>query len=1393
MKRILFVCYLVLLSLTIWSQNQVEKYRFVNIKESISQIGVQTIIQDHYGFIWLGTSGAGLNKFDGTEYKIYKFKPNDPTSLSNNTINCSYLDSKNRLWFGTDDGLNLYDYKNDCFKRILLSEFKRNKVKVLVKSLIGDNRGSLFIGTLELGLFKLDLNTFKVEKISFQETNLPTTVSINALKVDSKGKVYAGTDKGLKEFDAKTNTLRRSIFKNKDGFKSINEPVQCLLIESDNIWIGTVSTGLFKIKRNDNSKNHLFEISHFQISPNRLLSIITLPDKTVMCGTENDGLFHIDANGQILNHYLSSKSERKNILCNSIWYLFLDRNERIWIGYYNEGIGIYDKLYDKFDNLECLPGIANSLQISSVTSIVKDHLNRFWIAMDGGGIDVFEPKSGHYTHISSTENKVFSGLTNNYVEALFIDSKQNIWAGTWNGGLYFLKNGDKKFINFTVKNTGGGLISNNIISIAEDLDGIMWCASRDKGLHSYNPETGKFTNHRSAPFLKHRISESYVSKVLVDKKGNLWVATRNIGLFKIKKLAGNTFSIVSMANKMSKEFKNYAKTEDILSLYEGEDGSIWIGTKGAGLCKYSGKTDSFNWYNKADGLEADNIVGIIGDLEGNIWLSSNSGIARLNVKTNTITSYTKNDGLLSNDFNRNATFRDEKGIIYFGGYSGLDYFNPSNIMVNNVLPSLYLTGFKLFNKTVTTNQEGSPLKSVIGETRNITLNNSQSVFTIEYTGINYTRPEKNQYAYYLEGLEKSWNYVGRSKSATYTNLGQGDYIFKLKSANSDGKWNKEILELKITVLPPWWKSNLAWFSYVVLFFLGIYYINKIMLIRLSKKEEIALEQSRKLQEKALNEKKFQFFTNISHELRTPLALIKNPIEDIIRDDSLNLPIRTKEKLTIIHKNTNRLYRLLNELLDFRKLESNKVKVKAVKLNLLDFIKDIVIHFREELSIKGIEFDLDSDVTDVSIWSDAGMLEKIIFNILSNAIKVTPNGGAININLQSTDKLFHLPLVSKTEGVKAVEIIISDTGPGIEKGELGKIFERFYQVENLNKSYYGGTGIGLELVRDFVRLHKGEIEVDSKVGEGTSFTIILPIGKSHFDDDEIFLDSVEVQVKNEQAIINLEIDVEKEKVEEIIVIDDNLHKYTLLIVEDNYEFRDYLKNELENEYKVLVANNGKRGMDLVNEFLPDIILTDVMMPEMDGFDFCEKIKGDLRTSHIPLLMLTAKTEIEDRIDGIEMGADAYMAKPFDMRLLRLRLSQLITSRQLIFNKYFSLISEVPEGGKTLSLDKEFIEKVLNYIKENINNPDLNIELLATQVKLSRSQFYRKIKVLTNQTANEFLRNVRLQKAKQILENENLSISDVCYKTGFSSPSYFTKCFKSYFEMLPTDVKIKKNEL
>ncbi|MDP5081766.1 MAG: ATP-binding protein [Winogradskyella sp.] len=1380
-----FIGYLFIGSNSAWSQESEEKYHFVNIKEIVSKIGVNTIIQDQYDFIWMGTNGGGINRFDGINYISYKNSLNDSTSLSNNTVLCSYKDQNNRLWFGTDKGLNLYNRENNQFIRISLSEFKEDKTNVSVRSLMGDGKGSLFVGTFKLGLFKIDLANLKIEKILSQEPNKYTPITINSLQSDSNGKIYAGTDLGLKEFDSKTNSLKFSKFKTEKGLEVIKDNIMYLLLKNNNLWMGTMSTGLFKINNVKSEKNKLTKINHFSVSKNRVLSIISLPDETLMCGIENGGLIHINKEGGLINHYLSNKTDAKGILGNSIWSMFLDNNERIWIGYHNAGVAIYDKFNDKFKDLESLHNNSNSLQMGSVTSIVKNQFGNFWIGLDGGGIDVFDPELNQFTHINSSENKVFSGLTNDYIESIFIDSKQNIWAGSWGNGLYLLKKGSKKFINFTTENTKGGLSSDQILSISEGLDGTIWFASWGKGLHSYNPDTNKFVHHKSEPFIEKGISESFSRKVLVDRKGNLWFTTINKGLFKIKKLKDGSFSIISMASRMAKEFNNYATANHILSLCEGTDDSIWIGTRGAGLCKYDANTDNFTWYNKLNGLEAINISGIVEDLKGDIWLSTHSGLTKFDLTTNSFNRFTENDGLLSNDFNTNAAFIDLQGNIYFGNYFGIDYFNPSNISVNTILPSLYLTDFKLFNQTVFPNEKDAPLTNVIGETKNITLNHNQSVFTIEYTGVSYTRPELNQYAYYLEGLEESWNYVGNLKSATYTNLEHGKYTFKLKVANSDGIWTNTPLTLKITVLPPWWKTDQALFFYIVLLLLVLYLLNRMAQIRLNKKQAITLEQNMLLQEKALNEKKFQFFTNISHEFRTPLTLIMNPINDIIRDDSLTLPERIKEKHNIIYKNTDRLYRLINELLDFRKLELNKTRISARKLNLVDFAKNILGYFKEEAITNNIDLNLDADLMDIALWGDEKMLEKIIFNILSNAIKTTPKGGTINVDLQSTDKLYILPLVSETEPIKVVEIIISDTGAGIGKEEVEKIFERFYQAENLNKGYYGGTGIGLEVVREFVNLHRGKIEVESEIGKGSKFKIILPAGKSHFNESEIATEKIDQEFKNEQ-FTPTNYPIEKEKNSDK---NQNSAKYTLLIVEDNAELRNYLKNEIGNEYKVLTAENGKKGLEIAKESLPDIIVTDVIMPEMNGFEFCEKIKTDISTSHIPLLMLTAKTKIDDRMEGIELGADAYMVKPFDMRLLRLRLSQLITSRQLIFNKYFSLITDIPENIKTTSLDKEFIEKVLNYINDNIDNPDLNVETLASQLNLSRSQFYRKIKALTKQTANEFLRNIRLQKAKQIIEKGNTNISEVCYKVGFSSPSYFSKCFKNYFGLLPSEIESK----
>lgn len=1388
-KRLLHFSFgiLCLASGHLWSQDSFVEYNFVNIKEGVSKAAASTIIQDHYGFIWIGTNGSGLHRYDGIHYTSYKHELNDSTSLSSSLIYCSYLDKKNRLWIGAENGLNLYNRKLDRFKRIALVDRSKDLAidNISVASLTEDDLGNLFVGTYERGLFKLDPISFTVEHIpSYRNGKEETLLNINHLKTTKDGKVYAGTSYGLEEYDPNTNMLRPSSFITDQGSKSIKDPVKSLLTDDkNNLWIGSMSNGVYKVDSPAESERNLFKISHYPVSNKRILSMISLSDNSVMCGTENDGLIHLNSQGQPIKNYLFNKTDENSIRSNSVWSLFLDANERIWIGYYNSGVGVYDKLYDKFKDIESLVSNPNSLESGSVTGIAQDRYGRLWIGMDGGGIDIHDPETNKFIHLNKSGNSILGGLTSSDIQTVFIDSKQNVWAGTWNNGLYVLKNGSKRFIGYNTVNTEDVFKSNSILSFSEDSDGIIWVGTFNNGILSYDPESESFTHHDSEPFVKEGIHDSAVRKVLVDSNNDIWVGTVS-GLYKVVKHDMDSYSVVLMGDKMLSKHQNPTSSNHILSLYESSDGSLWIGTRGSGLCKYNKADDSFVWYNESYGLEEENVAAIIESTDGNIWISGNTGIYKLDTRTNAITNYSVNDGLLSNDFNFNAALRDKQGMIYFGNYKGVDYFNPERINVNKSVPSLYLTGFKLFNKDVQPNRENSPLKNVIAETDSIALNHKQSVFTIEYAGVNYTRPEKNQYAYYLEGLEETWNYVGDLRSATYTNLDQGEYTFKLKSANNDGVWNEGFLKLKITILPPWWETGWAIFTYLALFFLGIYLLNRITQSRIKEKQLIRNERDKRIQEDVLHEKKLQFFTNISHEFRTPLTLIINPLIDIIKDESLNLPKRTREKHNIILRNTDRLYRLINELMDFRKLELNKVRIKARQLNLVAFTKDVARYFEEEAFNKNIHLTIDADVPEIPVWADENMLDKIIFNILSNAIKVTPEGGAISIDILSTDKLVDLPLVDGTEPVKVVEVIISDTGPGLTKEQAERIFERFYQVENLNKTYYGGTGIGLEVVQNFMQLHKGKVLVESKLGKGSTFRILFPEGKEHFNENELFTEEVGSLQSKERFFGKPAMQNDEEE----IVEGTRTKSHTLLIVEDNSELRNYLRDELKDRYKVLIAKNGREGLKIAKDALPDIILTDVIMPEMDGFVFCKKIKEDLRTSHIPLLMLTAKTKIDDRIEGIGFGADAYMAKPFDLRLLKLRLNQIVTSRQLIFDKYFGAISGTNDNANASSLDKDFIQKVLSYVGENMSDSDLSVELLASQLNLSRSQLYRKIKTLTGQTVNEFLRIVRLQKARQIIETENdVNISDVCYNVGFSSPSYFTKCFKAHFGVLPTDIE------
>lgn len=1359
------------------TQLKAPDFRFIPIEKGITQRAVTGIIQDDAGFIWIGTNSAGLYQYNGIEFKSYKQQLDDPSSINSSLIYALHKDSDGKLWVGTEAGLNLYLDDTDNFVEISITDNTATQISVPVHAVTEGNKGELFIGTAEHGLFLMDIDSKEISEVSFSKNFPSRDLVIHDLLWDS-GQLLIASNKGLYHYNPITGQIHAGL--NEDTYTlPTQDGVQVFLKDGQgSIWIGTFTHGVVKLAREGNK----YSIKHLPLSDKKILSLAEGPDGSILCGTENDGLFVLNKEGVEIAHYKYDKFNSHSIKSNSIWSVFSDNEERIWIGYYNQGIAVWDPNYDKFQDLESRPNMKNSLQSASVTGIIQDSSGKLWIGMDGGGVDIYDPKNQTFQHLIDPENGHYSGLNSPDVQSIFKDSKENIWVGTWSDGIYLLPKGKQVFRHFNTANTAGILLSNSITAFTETLDGTIWIATYYGGLHSYNPYSDSFSNYNHAPYNEALTGEIHIRTVLADKDDNLWLATTK-GVYKVCRKAKGKVSIEPYNRKMRNSSGEDINNDIILSLYEDSREDIWIGTVGSGLFQYSPKMDSFRRFDVNDGLEQENITGIIEDLNGDIWISGDKGISKLLLDQRRFLNFSISDGLLANDFNYNAVYGDSSGTLYFGSYEGINYVSAEEIILNPQEPRLYLSGLKLFNQEVSPGAAASPLQKVLAQTSHLTLEHNQSVITLEYAGINHTRAENNEYAYYLEGFESDWNYVGTNRSATYMNLSPGDYVFHLKAANNDGLWTQDPISLGITILPPWWRTYWAYLGYTALLMILGYNLYSYTNQRLREKRLIKFERDKNRQIEILNEKKLQFFTNISHEFRTPLTLILNPLQDIL--DNRRYPLFDRElrdKHRIIHKNANRLMRLINELMDFRKLDLNKMSVKASRIELCSFIQEISEYFEEEASEKNILFSTDFQCDSADLWADPGMLEKVVFNLLSNAFKATPENGVISLGIAPCNAAVDLPLYGP-EPVEAIEIYVEDSGMGISESEIQHIFERFYHSDNMNRQYYGasGTGIGLEVVQNFIALHKGKIEVNSKAGMGTTFRVYLPLYDTHFSERELIpIDTPDV--------LGAEIST-SENSDKLVVPNSftGQDKKTVLIVEDNIGLRNYLSGELEEHYNILEAGNGVKAFKLAVSRSPDVIITDVIMPGMDGFELCSQLRQDIKTSHIPILMLTAKVMSDDRVRGIDSGADAYLSKPFEMKVLRAYLNRLLGIRQRILEKYFQDTNNFTLPEKTTSLDRSFVTKVLNHINKNLDDPELNVEVLAEEMYLSRSQLYRKIKALTGMTVNEFIRKVRLEKARQMLEQGSESISEVGFMVGFSSSSYFTKCFKSHFGMLPTEVK------
>ncbi|MCF8392181.1 MAG: response regulator, partial [Bacteroidales bacterium] len=972
-----------------------------------------------------------------------------------------------------------------------------------------------------------------------------------------------------------------------------------------------------------------------------------------------------------------------------------------------------------------------------------------WIGTkEEGGLSRFDRKSNSFKNYK--RNYKANGLTDDYIFSISELDSVRLLIGTFNKGMAIFNKSRESFEYFINDPTDSLSIEDNrVYVIFKDIDERIW-VGHQSFLQEFIPSTKKFKT----------IAQIRTPKCIINQNSNsLWVGTRTRGLFLYNKESGSIKEY-----KYDPENTNSISSNDIFSIRKDNQENLWIGTK-HGLCKLNISNDSITRYFEQDGLASNWICALEIDNENNLWASTINGLSKFDLKINKFRNYDVKDGLQGNEFEGYVSLTTKDGQILFGGRNGFNIFSPSSITNNRTVPNIVLTGFKLFNKEVIIGEPNSPLEKHISKIDKLKLKHDQSAFTIEYTALNYTSPEKNQYKYILEGFDKDWISAGNMRSAIYTNIPPGNYTFRVIGSNNDDYWNEQGSSLHIEVLPPPWKTDLAYFFYVLILLLLFFSIRKMLIIRIEQKQLIEFERKDKNRIQELNNLKLRFFTNIAHEFRTPLTLISGPIEKLLSFKNDN--DEQRYLLTLMHNNVKRLLQLINELMDFRKAENEKLKLHVSQNDPVKLVEDIIQCFEDSVIEKCASLHFNHQLPEnAAYWFDFSIIEKIVFNLLSNALKHTPQGGRVGIDISVKNNF--------------MEISVSDSGKGISKENMEGIFERFFQVDEGTASNLAGSGIGLAFSKRLIEVHHGTIAVDSLLNIGSKFTIQFPVSMNSYNQSEIVISSDNKRSYLADLPYQYSSKIEDEKTDK----SEKIKHEKILIIEDNDEMRNFLLNNL-GVYSLYAAENGKIGYDLALKEIPDIIISDVVMPEMSGLEICEKLKTQMATSHIPIILLSSKTEVAHKIEGIETGADAYIEKPFDLNYLQAVIKNLLKQREKLRTRF----TEEPEINPSVlgltSHEKKFIEKVFKIIGENIENPDFSVEILGTEIGLSRSQLFRKFKILYDLKPSELIRTERLKKSKSLLSTREFNINEVAYQTGFKSASYFITSFKKYYGITPNE--------
>ncbi len=1280
----LIYCFLIF-SVCSWGQ---KNFTSLSVDNGLSHNSVLSIAQDNEGLIWFGTQD-GLNVYDGETFKTYR--SGTVSGLSDNVVNCLYNDT-NGLWIGTENGLNYFNTINQKFTSFFVEDYP-NLTSNTIKCVFPADETSLWIGTDQgISLLKITANKTTFTAYPFEEDR-----SVNAILKTKSNQIWIGTDQGV--FYFKDNR-----FYEHEHLKNINVNTNALAQDADgNVWIGTLNSGL--IIYHTNKSKTIISQSKAYLANNDIRSIhVDKAVNEIWVGTNNSGLLIFKDANTVPVTYDVSLTSKTAINSTTIMDVFKDTFNNTWLGTYEGGVNMYNPYQKSFGWRK--PAMLADYNITSVGS--SKQKSTIWLGTRSKGVYKYNEETDSVVKI-----KTKYSLNNTPILSLKEDVNNQLWIGTHRKGLFKYNPLTQKLERYLSNNNDNRHII-SIRKIIEKNNGELWVIG-SSGIHKYHPRKNNFETYNTRGVNDAVITDQQIITV--------------------------TNQSVLLIDKKTKQFKHinfpsYIPISNYLignCVYLDKQKRLWIGTKSFGLLSYHLKTKKFKHYTVKEGLPNNIIKGILPDDDNQIWLSTNKGLSKFNPATLHFTNYLKLDGLQGNDFRNRSCVKMQDGKLVFGGVNGFNVFNPKNISQNPLKPNVLFTDFRISNTRATDSLSNIKLKKHINNTEQITLKYYQSSIKFTLATTNFLNSEKNKYTYILENYQTNWSVPSTSNDIAFVNLPSGEFVLKVKSANNDGVWNETPKHIKITVLPPLWKTWWAYLLYLLailtILFLFIYFYLREQKL----KSQIAVNKS-------ISNLKLELFTNISHEFRTPLTLILAPLQKILAQNKLEASI--EKNIKGIYHNANRLQQMIDQLLDFRRLENNHETVVNTVGDLVSFFKKITYSFQALAEEKGITLSFNCINTSYITAFDADKLEKISYNLLSNAFKFTSQGD-IKLDL-------HIHEDHYTIG-------ITDTGIGIKKEHIPLIFKRFYSNNTNNQNTQKSSGIGLYYVQELVNLLGGKIEVDSNYNKGTSFKVSVP--------------KIEISQEN-----NLAHPTDHEKP-------------VILIVEDEPEIRALLKDEFKTNYTVLEAENGAIGLALAKEHIPDIIISDVTMPLLNGLELCEKIRASEKTNHIPIILLTAITNDAQKMEGLEKGANDYINKPFNVFEIKTKVENSILSRKIISQKLQQQLSQDTTTEFIQKEDAIFLEHAKTIVEKNIDNSDFNVQQFTKEIGMSRAQLYRKIDAVVGLPVKDFVRTIRLKNASEKLLKTTLQVNEIAYAVGFNNVPYFRKCFKKQYHCTPKEYRAK----